>query len=274
MNVLKVVGAAALVSFLVACGGGGGGDTTPPVVTPTGAILASPTSCVVQQDQNTCQVSLTTSSTNAVNPMVKNAVGATISTTANGTFPVSVKVGGDTFTFAFGGTASKSVTASAACVGGTTVDATGNCKAPVGANWWPPKNVTPIGTKVFNPIKLTPVSTGMNIGDANWQQDVLADKVKFIDTDLILTGLSSNPIIFAFYVSPTAGNWCTRPVFKSDGSSVGPAGADGNCNTEPIDWAMGTTKGIVRYYPKQNICYELSWDPAKQIATETATTCP
>lgn len=122
----SLFGAVILGLGLAACGGGGGGAAPP--VTPTGTLSASATSCTIQQDVSTCQVSLSWASADGVNPTVKKPDGSALATSANGTQAVSISNGTNTFTFSFGG-ADKTVTISGSCVAGTAWN--GKCEAQV-----------------------------------------------------------------------------------------------------------------------------------------------
>ena len=255
MNTLKFLGAAALVSFLVACGGGGG-DTTPPVAISTGTITSVAKNVTIQQDLSTGTTTINWSTKDATNVFVKDASGATVGSGVSGSAAVNVRVGTNIVSLYSGTTVLGTVTITGACVGGTTPDATGNCKAPVVAGWWPPKNVTPIGTKVFNANQLP---QGCNAwAQQCWKDSVANGTVKFITTSA--TGANPRPIVFAYFRNTSTafgvtGLWNVLPIYADDGS-LAANDIFGGIASE-IDQVLGNSSGVILHDKPTGICVEL-----------------
>lgn len=148
------------------------------------------------------------------------------------------------------------------------------CTAP--AVWTAGINacVTPMGTQVIGMNQL-PVAS-LTIGDVAWREAVTDGTVKFLSTGIVLAGYSARPIVWAFYKGPITGNSCTRLIYKDDGTGVANTSTEGNCNTDipVVDWAVGTSIGVVRHFPGPNKCYQLSWNQVRQGLDDVLVTCP
>lgn len=270
MNTIKYLLALVAIAALAACGGGGGGGTT---TTPTGSITASASGCVIQQDAATCRVSITSTSTNAVTPQVKNAAGAVISTDPNGTVPVDVRVGGDTYTFTFGASSPATVTVSATCIAGTTANAAGVCKAPVVATWWPPATITPMGVKVFGANQL-PVGCN-RWADQCWRDAVANGTVKFVATTA--TDSTGRPITFAYFRNTSTafgvtGLWNVLAIYADDGSLAANDIFGGG--SSEIDYVFTNTDGVIVHDASNNLCTQLYYFDAGSTWSPRAATCP
>lgn len=268
--------AVAIATLLAACGGGGGETSpSPVVVTPPVAVevkmtLNSSTPSAVAAGATTTPATLTWATTQGtpVNAKVVSSTGATVGTGASGSTVVQVPVGTSTFSVMDDSGTKATVSVTVSCATGTTLVA-GVCTLPV--SYWPRETYTAINVKVFSPSM---VGTAVrNIGDDGWKKAVMDGTVKFTDTGLVLEGFSSRALKQAFYSTPSGG-WCTRLVFADDGSAVGHAGIDSGCNTDRIEWTMGTATGLLRFYPAVGKCYALGWDKTAQVYTETQVTCP
>jgi hypothetical protein len=139
----------------------------------------------------------------------------------------------------------------------------------------PPTTIAPVGTKVLTANEIANSVT--EVGSPAWQTLVRDGTIKFVDTGLIMTGYSTRPIVFAYYKRPVGDGmtWCTRPVYKDDGSAVGASTYTGfGCNTEEISWERGTDSGVIRHYPNGNRCWQLGWNQSTLSFDETLVTCP
>ena len=148
---------------------------------------------------------------------------------------------------------------------------------PVPQAWWPPKAVSSIGTQVIGANAIA--STSLLIGDTAWQQYVRDGVIKFVDTGMVLTGLSDKPLVWAYYIS-WDGTYCTRPVFKDTGLGLLPNTSltYGGCYTDPINWVVGTNNGIIKYAPQFGKCFQETWLYNKSndalSVTNTEIACP
>lgn len=144
--------------------------------------------------------------------------------------------------------------------------------------WFTPPvkvSVTPMGQKVYNASEIPSSVTG--VGSPAWQQLVQNGTTKPVDTGLIMTGYSTRPILFMYYKRVVANimTYCTRPVYKDDGSAVGSSTHTGvGCNTEEISWVQGTATGIIRYATARNQCFQLTWNQATLNFDDKLVTCP
>lgn len=280
MKILKFIAAAAIVAALTACGGGGGSGspTPPPTPTATYSLDSTATALTIQADQSFAQATETWDTTNAGAITLRDSAGNVVGSGPKGSATVNVPVGVTTYTLYDGTNAVKSVTITGTCVSGTNPNGAGVCKAPVVATWWPPANITAIGTKVSDPVRLG--SDVVRIGDAAWQKAVTDGQVKLLDTGLVHTGFNTRPVLWAFYTAPTSGTFCTRAIYRDTGLAVGAETsasfefADGNCNSNNVVWAQGTTKGVVRFFSDLGACYEISWVASTQQYSDDKITCP
>lgn len=209
-----------------------------------------------------------TTSANWSNGGSLSGTGLSDALTANATFTYSC-------TNANGTTTATAVVT--VCAASDTI-VSGVCTPPVVATWWPPATISPIGTKVVGSTSQIS-SASRIIGDASWQTDVKNGVVKFVDTGMILTGYSTRPLVWAYYIS-LDGTSCNLPVFKDDGLpiSLGTQYTYGACSTDSLTWVVGTLSGIIRYTPQKNKCFEMVWKfnnaTSSFDVTDTETACP
>lgn len=259
--------------LLVACGGGGGGspassqpsqptaDTTAPTLTLATSSPASTTTTVVftSSEDLAGNVSVT----------IKDASGATISGST------ILNSGNRGMTWTPGGALACNTTYTATAVGADLAGNTGTATSTVTtvgcSALWPPTTIAPINQKVIGLNVLS--GTNVLIGDAAWQAAVTNNTVKFSDTGMVMTGLDTRPILWAMYQFNNM--WCTVPVHKDDGSpSKGLEPAGSVCNTESIDYMIGTPAGLIRHFTNRDQCFERRWNQNPPSITDTQVPCP
>ena len=170
-------------------------------------------------------------------------------------------------------------TASVQCVApqvpnsaGTACVTPSPCTAP--AVWTASLNacLKPVGSQAVGMNQLP--TNALLIGDAGWTKAVTDGIPKFLDSGMLLTGYNTRPIAFAFYKA-TSGVSCAKPIYKDDGSAVdNNKSVIGGCNTVDVDWAVGTTAGVIRHFPSLGQCYEFSWKQTTQGFQDLQVTCP
>jgi hypothetical protein len=267
-----ILGVFALALVLTACGGGGdGGTAVPTPSTPaTGTLTAS--GCTVPDGASACNAQASWSTQNATSPRLTSG-GATVSTLASDSVTFAVSLGNTAIALTNNGAVLASMNVTAGCGANSTV-VSGICQATA-TPWWPPTTIAPVGTKVLTANEIANSVT--EVGSPAWQTLVRDGTIKFVDTGLIMTGYSTRPIVFAYYKRPVGDGmtWCTRPVYKDDGSAVGASTYTGfGCNTEEISWERGTDSGVIRHYPNGNRCWQLGWNQSTLSFDETLVTCP
>ena len=149
------------------------------------------------------------------------------------------------------------------------------CTAP--AVWTSGVNacVYPIGYKVVGLNQIP--KEALYFSDTAWKQSVASGLVKFVDTGMVFTGQTTRKPIFALYKSNLSGLSCSTIVYQDDGSNaVDPSNLTQGfgCNTDESTWAVGTQKGIIRYFPGKNECYEKSYDSVAVFIPDTKVPCP
>jgi hypothetical protein len=142
-----------------------------------------------------------------------------------------------------------------------------------GSTWWTSAVIHPISNRVNMSTTTLPVEA-TQIGDIAWQNAVKNETVKILDTGAQLTGFTLRPIVWAFYVH-NSGTYCARPVYKEDGFPVGSLkSTSGGCNTDIIDWGIGTPVGIIRRIPARDQCYQLAWNQLRLNFDDLPVKCP
>ena len=261
----------AITLTLVACGGGGGSSPTPtPAPTPaTGSITA--TNCAVPDGANACNSTVSWTTDKAVSPRV-TVGGVSVSTLANsGATPssFSVPLGITAIAVADGTTVLDTTDVVAAC-GTSSAEVNGICQPTA---WWPPAVIHPIGEKVIG-LNILPDSS-FNIGDEGWKAAVQDGTIKVVDTGSVMTGYNTDPIVWMTFKRKDNLLFCTTPVFKKDGSPIGSfIYANSVCNTEEIDWTVGTQDGLIRHSPVRGECYQYKWDQVAGNFSDTVVSCP
>jgi len=116
------------------------------------------------------------------------------------------------------------------------------------------------------------------IGDTAWDDGMKKNIIKTVDTNEILTGFSSRPIIRAVLTitrSDGGKDYCVTPIYKDDGKAVGSYTNPGSrCYTEPFDWFVGGSDGMTLYFPGRNQCYKDYWKESALTFGSKLVTCP
>ncbi len=264
-----------LVATLAACGGGGGGSTAP---TPTPIDSTRPVLMLATSSPASVTTTIVVTSNEDLGGAnlfvtVKNGTS-----TIAGTTNLNTDNRGMTWTSTGGALICNtvySISASAADLTGnvgtlpTTTVTTLGCST---ASWWP-TTVHPIGEKVFG-MNAIPAEVQF-FGDTTWQKVVKNGTVKFLSSGTMMTEWSTRPVVWALYTIPQYGLWCARPVFQDDGGVADNLSITaGNCNTEPVDWVMGSPNGIIRHFTNRNECYEYTWNSTRLGFDSPQVVCP
>ena len=239
---------------LVACGGGGDSSPTPttPVVDTNGPVLTLATAAPLS---TTGSIVVT-----ANEPLNGSGIIVTVKNGA-ATVPVTTSFGIDGKTETIRPVTSwpdgsvLTITASASDTSGNVGTASFTLATEAIA-WWPPKNITPVGVKVFGASQIP-------AGCTSWFQQCWKDLVKnggmkFIETPQVMTGINSRSIVFAFYKNAN-GLWSTLPIYRDTGELVG-SEISGGVSLE-YDWVQGTARGIIVHEKVSGNCYETAYYP-------------
>lgn len=261
---------------LAACGGGGGGQSSAPQPAPSTPTTADTTKPVLTLTTSS-PASLTTTVVFSSNEDLGGNVSILVqngNTVPAGTTRLNAGNRGITWTpsAALACNTVYTVTGTGTDLAGNTGTATGTVTT-VGCQQasWPPPTVAPIGQKVIG-MNVLP-GTDVAIGDAAWQSAVRDGTVKFTDTGMIQTGVDTRPVVWA--VMQYRGNWCFVPVHKDDGTaSAGRTSPGTQCNTEEVDYFVGTDAGLLRHFPGRNQCFELFWDEVDGRNHDRQVACP
>lgn len=161
-----------------------------------------------------------------------------------------------------------------ACPTGTTLT-NGVCVANA---WWPPKNVTPMGVKVFGtefsqlPAGCTSVYLPYPSKEfsACWKDFVVANKAEWLQTTVKMTGsgaaFQDRPIIFSAFVTPK-GKYQVLTMFGDTGDLMNPAAdIDVQVAHDVIDFVVGNDQGYIIREKTSTNCYQWRWNPPTTVA--------
>lgn len=158
------------------------------------------------------------------------------------------------------------------CPTGTTLT-NGVCVANA---WWPPKNVTPMGVKVFGTefsqlpagctsVYATPFTPSSGFS-ACWKEFVTTNKMKWVQTSQTMVGTTpssqaTRPIIFAAFVTPT-GRYQVITMYADTGDNINPFGdIDGQVAHDVIDFVVGNDRGYILREKTTGNCWQWRWNP-------------
>lgn len=296
MKTLKMLIFSALVAVLTGCGGGGGGSTpasTPGPVTPAPTVTlswVSPADGVtgVADDLNSVVFALAVTNATAsdaskltflCNSKSVAFVPGSALTVDGKSMVVSVSpkaganlagetctISGGIVTTGPGGTVTTVVNTSFTFAVAVVVAPT--CVAPQSWNANTKSCGYPGGLWVES-------SKQLPTGCVDSTQQCFKDVAKVVTSGIVLTGLNSRPVEFAFYqnVGPL---WRELLIYADDGTVVDIVGnmVAGGSSAE-IDKVMGTPTGLIVHQKATGICAEATWDVvAKKLAVAILPTCP
>ncbi len=155
------------------------------------------------------------------------------------------------------------------------------------AAWWPPKNVAPMGTKVFG-TDLTQLPADCTSETQQcWKDLVMSGAIKFVSTSATMVGFNNRPIVIANFYDAKMGNngpyglYHTHLVYADTGEKVGGNDITNGGMAVDLDWNVGNAEGELFRDLRDGACWQLRWNPpttqsgvSSNVWNYTLVTCP
>ncbi len=138
-------------------------------------------------------------------------------------------------------------------------------------SWWPPANITPMGTKVYGseavrlPVDCTKESQQC------WKDLVKSGAIKWLATSATMTGLESplntRPVVIAFYLdnkigyNGQVGLYHTHIIYADTGEKIGGTDITNGGSASDVDWVVGNNLGVLFRDKRSGACLQLKWNP-------------
>jgi hypothetical protein len=139
--------------------------------------------------------------------------------------------------------------------------------------------VANVGVRVFNP-NLLPVEC-KEVGDGCWVANVANGMIKFVQSDAILQGLSTEKSINAYYrttTGPFGATWVFMPLDSTTGKPFGQSSTSVNNGGvgSNLDWIQGAGQadGVIVHQASTDTCTNWPYFPTTGIFQAKPVICP